>query len=261
MAPGASIYVFECPNYFNDLLSTMVGYTFIKQFSSSWNGEIYDPNPAGDFLLMEMAAQGQSFFVSSGDLDSYDYNVSAPSWPQDSPYATVVGGTELTMNGSGASYASETVVNLYPGFASEGSGGGVSVYYAIPYWQQGLSMTANQGSTTQRNVPDVAMVAYDVDAYIDGSRTRGGGGTGNLGATLGGLLGARQTSKPRSWTIPVPVSLTRRFMRLARGQATHLTPRLFTTLLQATTSTETRTSIRRSPVTTSASVGARPPSA
>src|ERR1019366_8130203 len=67
MAPGASIYVFECPIYFNDLLSAMVSYTSIKQFSSSWDGFVYDPNFGGDFLLMEMAAQGQSFFQASGD--------------------------------------------------------------------------------------------------------------------------------------------------------------------------------------------------
>src|ERR1019366_2745929 len=38
MAPGASIYVFESPSYPNDVLSTMVNYTFIKQFSTSWSG-------------------------------------------------------------------------------------------------------------------------------------------------------------------------------------------------------------------------------
>jgi len=57
-----------------------------------------------------------------------------------------------------------------------GSGGGISLSYAIPYWQQGLSMTANHGSTTQRNVPDVATVAIDLDAYINGAN-EGGGGT------------------------------------------------------------------------------------
>ena len=31
------------------------------------------------------------------------------------------------------------------------TGGGVSLAYPIPSWQQGISMTANQGSTTMRN--------------------------------------------------------------------------------------------------------------
>jgi subtilase family serine protease len=71
---------------------------------------------------MEMAAQGQSFFAASGDLDAYDYRSgNYPSWEQESPYATVVGGTVLTMNGSGASYASETVWNRNPGGGGWGS--------------------------------------------------------------------------------------------------------------------------------------------
>ena len=45
----------------------------------------------------------------------------------------------------------------------EASGGGVSLTYGIPAWQQGISMTANQGSTTMRNLPDVALVANNVD--------------------------------------------------------------------------------------------------
>jgi hypothetical protein len=180
MAPGASIYVFECPGYFNDVLSAMVSHTSIKQFSSSWHGGVSDPNPGGDFLLMEMAAQGQSFFQASGDGDAYvGITGREPQWPQDSPYVTAVGGTALTMNGSGASYASETVWNEFPN-APIGSGGGISDIsggnYAIPYWQQGFSMTANHGSSTQRNVPDVAMVAVNLALYIDGS-DQGGGGT------------------------------------------------------------------------------------
>src|ERR1035441_1678222 len=190
MAPGASIYVFESPSYPNDVLSTMVNYTFIKQFSTSWTlgggfytGGVGSPNPAGDVLLMEMAAQGQSFFAASGDFDAYHQGPfptdNPPSWEQESPYATVVGGTVLTMNGSGASYASETVWNPNPGgvYGSQvGSGGGLSLNYATPYWQQGVSMTANHGSTTQRNIPDVAMVAVGLDVYVNGS-DRGGGGT------------------------------------------------------------------------------------
>ncbi len=177
MAPGASIYVFECPAYFNDVLSAMVSYPAIKQFSSSWQNN-NDPNPAGDFLLMEMAAQGQTFFVSSGDSDAYGFNAnSAVVWPQDSPYATVVGGTVLTMNGSGTSYASETVLNVA---LNVGSGGGISSsstggYYPIPYWQQGISMAANGGSTTYRNSPDVAMVAINIDVYANGTNSGAGG--------------------------------------------------------------------------------------
>ena len=45
----------------------------------------------------------------------------------------------------------------------QASGGGISTVYAIPSWQQGISMTANQGSTTMRNMPDVALVANNIN--------------------------------------------------------------------------------------------------
>src|SRR4029077_12146387 len=39
--------------------------------------------------------------------------------------------------------------------------------WPIPYYQQGLDMTANFGSTTMRNSPDVAMVADNVYCVAD----------------------------------------------------------------------------------------------
>src|ERR1039457_1096374 len=96
------------------------------------------------------------------------------SWPSAAPNLTSVGGTELIMNGSGASYASETVWNQGGG---EGSSGGVNANYAFPYWQQGVSMTANGGSANYRNFPDVAMLAYDVDIRYGGGSENTIGGT------------------------------------------------------------------------------------
>jgi len=45
------------------------------------------------------------------------------------------------------------------------TGGGASLAYPIPTWQQGISMAANQGSTTMRNSPDVAMVANNITVF------------------------------------------------------------------------------------------------
>ncbi len=68
---------------------------------------------------------------------------------------------------------SETVWNWGNG---TGSSGGVSTYYSIPTWQKGISMVANQGSTTMRNIPDVAMVGDNVYvAYNNGSSGTFGG--------------------------------------------------------------------------------------
>ena len=58
-----------------------------------------------------------------------------------------------------------------------GSGGGVSTYYQIPWWQAGVDMTANLGSTTMRNVPDVALTADNVFVDYNNGSSGGFGGT------------------------------------------------------------------------------------
>jgi autotransporter-associated beta strand protein len=166
MAPYLTqVVVFEGNNW-DDILNSMAANNQIKQFSSSWLGA--SPDPTADQIYQEMIAQRQSFFQASGDADAWcGWNW----WPADDPYVTSVGGTMLTMNGSGASYASETVWNLgydppegWDGLSGDyvGSGGGVSTNYSIPVWQQGVNMTAVGGSTTMRNFPDVALTADNV---------------------------------------------------------------------------------------------------
>lgn len=183
MAPGLSrIYVFEAPNPspWVDLLNAMAANSSIKQFSCSWGGG--PPNPAGqgttaDQIFQQMAAQGQSFFNASGDSDAF---VGAIPFPSDDPYITEVGGTSLTMNGSGSSWALEAVWNEgtpNPNGGDWGSCGGISPTYPIPGWQQGINMTANQGSTTMRNTPDVAMVAANIYLIADNGSVFASGGT------------------------------------------------------------------------------------
>ena len=46
---------------------------------------------------------------------------------------------------------------------AQASAGGSSTVYSIPSWQQGISMPANQGSTTMRNSPDVSLVANNIN--------------------------------------------------------------------------------------------------
>ena len=92
--------------------------------------------------------------------------------PSSSPYVTMVGGTTLSM--SGAAFSSETVWNWGGG---TGSSGGISTAYTIPSWQAGISMAANLGSTTHRNIPDVALTADNVAVYY------GNGASGDFGGT------------------------------------------------------------------------------
>jgi hypothetical protein len=141
-----------------------------EQQSCSWG---FDINATTEQIFQQYAAQGQSFFLACGDDGAF---VGAVAEPADDPYVTVVGGTELTTSGPAGAWISETTWNSSS--ASEGvaaTGGGISITFPIPVWQQGISMTANQGSTTMRNVPDVSMVADNVWFYYGGEGSAVGG--------------------------------------------------------------------------------------
>jgi hypothetical protein len=191
MAPGLSkiiVYEGNSDNFIpNDILNVMAASNTVNNLSCcwSWSG---GPSTTTDAIFRQMAAEGQSFFNAAGDSDAFTTgadsingvdNPSLGNAPASSPYITQVGGTTLTMNGTGASYASETVWNWgYVASDAEylGSSGGISSHYSIPTWQTNVSMAVNQGSTTKRNIPDVAMNADNV--FIDfgngSSQTVGG---------------------------------------------------------------------------------------
>jgi hypothetical protein len=172
MAPGLSqVIVYEAGPYGNwhDILNRMATDDLAKQLSCSWYSPGGTSDPVADEIWQEMATQGQSFLNASGDDDAYTGLI---SFPADTPYITQVGGTELTMSGSGGSWTSETVWNWGDG---NGSGGGISTQYPIPTWQTNISMTANQGSTTMRNTPDVALTADNVYVRADGYNYNVGG--------------------------------------------------------------------------------------
>jgi hypothetical protein len=170
MAPALTkIVVFEAPNntaYFNDILNAMAASNSIKQFGCSWSYS-GTPNATMDQIFQQMGAQGQSFFDAAGDSDAYTGSTGVPN---DNPNITIVGGTTLSTTGPGGSWVSETVWNSGGGV---GSGGGISTYYSIPSWQTNIIMTTNQGSTTMRNIPDVALIADQVWVVHDNGVSSG----------------------------------------------------------------------------------------
>lgn len=153
MAPSvANIYVYEAPNVTANwvpLLSRIQTDNLCQQVSCSWSGG--GVNASGENVFLLMAGQGMSFFNATGDQDAFLGSISFPSM---SPNITECGGTTLTTSGPCGSYVSETVWNWNNG---TGSSGGWTNSYGIPWWQQGIDMTLNLGSTTYRNVPDVAL--------------------------------------------------------------------------------------------------------
>ncbi len=180
MAPGLSaILVFE-GNIPNDVLGSMAASNQVTQLSSSW-GWTGGPSTSTDNILQEMAAQGQSFFDASGDNLAYTLgnsstngvdNPNLQNAPASSPYLTSVGATTLTTSANG-SFAGETVWNN----GSAGTGGGTSSYYGIPSWQAGVSMASNGGSSSFRNIPDVAIVGDNIWVYYQDGEASGFSGT------------------------------------------------------------------------------------
>lgn len=168
MAPGLSrVLVYEgSPTatgaIVDDILNRMATDNQAKQLSCSWG---FDIDATSQQTFLQFAAQGQSFFLASGDNGAFSGPIFQPS---DDPNITVVGGTELTTDGAG-NWSSEVAWN--------GSGGGISTVYSIPDWQQGIDMSHNRGSSTMRNLPDVAMLAHNAWVIADRGRSFAADGT------------------------------------------------------------------------------------
>ncbi len=165
VAPGASkIAVYEGPNSGVGVLDTynrIAADNTAKSISTSW-GAAENANSASALqseasIFQQMAAQGQSIFAASGDSGAYDDGRTlSVDDPASQPYVTGVGGTHLTTNGAGGSYSAESTWNG-GSVSAGGSGGGISAVWSQPSYQSGAISSASGGSTTMRNVPDVAM--------------------------------------------------------------------------------------------------------
>ena len=205
MAPGLSqvrVYIGSGSDDAN-ILNSMASENIAKQISSSWSWRPADPS-TDDPFFKEFAAQGQSFFAASGDDGAYDATIDPFFYPQEDAYVTAVGGTHLTTNGAGGSWSSETAWNSAP-YTLAGSGGGISPdSIAIPSWQTGIANSSNGGSTTLRNVPDVAMEG-DFDNYtcIGGTCTGGWAGTSFAAPRWAGFMALVNEQAVEAGTAPL----------------------------------------------------------
>jgi len=166
MAPGASFIVYE-GNSAVDILSRIASDNKAKQISCSFGW--YPPSSTENQLYQQLVSQGQAFFVASGDGGAYGDTIQIFS-PTDNPNIICVGGTYLSTNDAGGIWTSETGWN--------GSGGGISRTFIIPYYQKGVSNSANQASVRYRNFPDVAATAAFQFYFVYNNGSKGGiGGT------------------------------------------------------------------------------------
>jgi uncharacterized repeat protein (TIGR01451 family) len=172
MAPGlAGVIVYEGKTG-DSVLNRMAADNVAKQLSASWT---YPTDALTTQIFQQFGAQGQSYFNASGDSGAYS---GSPSSPSDNPYITSVGGTTLTTRGPAGAWVSEKVWSwISAGTGNGASSGGISATWAIPSWQVGISTTGNHGSSTMRNIPDVAMVADNVLVVANNGQQLNLGGT------------------------------------------------------------------------------------
>jgi Pro-kumamolisin, activation domain len=110
MAPGLSqVLVYEgsptsTTASINDILNRMATDNLAKQLSCSWG---FDIDVTTEQIFQQYAAQGQSFFLASGDSEAFSGAVFQPA---DNPFITIVGGTDLT-TGNAQAWVSETTWN------------------------------------------------------------------------------------------------------------------------------------------------------
>ena len=119
--------------------------------------------------FMQMAAQGQSMFVASGDRGAYgDGSTLSVEDPSSQPYVTSVGGTTLHYHYDGSvSYTESTWMGTFANipYNGGGSGGGISSVWRLPSYQNGVVSAASLGSASMRNIPDVSLNADPNTGY------------------------------------------------------------------------------------------------
>ena len=173
MATSSSILVYEAPSsgYYTEY-QTIANDNLARTISSSWStceaALSSSSKNTENTIFQQMATQGQTMFVAAGDDGSEGcVRVSgstalAVGDTVGQPYVTAVGGTKLSINSSSNAYTSEVTWNDYSGGGA--GGGGISTYWAKPYWQTGTG-TSNTYSNGNRQVPDVSAVASSNSGY------------------------------------------------------------------------------------------------
>ena len=195
MAPGAAVlivYEDTSNNADIDIFNQYASDNIAKQMS--WSFGIGPGNAAMDeTAFAEFHAQGQNFFVASGDAGDFHGD---GGWPGFSGDVTDVGGTVLTTDGAGGPWQAEA--------AWVGSGGGwcdssirsnpcfgspYDVIDETPSYQVPVITTANGGSRLYRNVPDVAAEANTDNFWCSSGTCQGGiGGTSLAAPRWAGFL-------------------------------------------------------------------------
>lgn len=211
IAPDARIVVYFAPNTdagFLDAITTAVHDKTHKPsvISISWGGPesswTQQSLTAYDQAFQAAAAMGVTICAASGDSGSSDgVNDGADhvDFPASSPYILACGGTSL--QAAKGTIAGEVVWNNGVGHGA--GGGGVSSFFALPPWQEGLQATTGSGAASplrNRGVPDISgdadpQTGYDV--RVDGQDAVFGG-TSAVAPLWAGLIARINAAKGSS---------------------------------------------------------------
>ncbi len=130
--------------------------------SNSWGAAEQGIEPASDLQppfndpgVVITASAGDDGFRNWAAAHASERNVT--QYPASSPHVVAVGGTRLAPLGIGGSWQGESVWN-----GSGAGGGGCSVLFTAPAWQQQAADWSSVGCATQRSVADVSA---DADPY------------------------------------------------------------------------------------------------
>ncbi|MBV8371535.1 MAG: S8/S53 family peptidase [Candidatus Eremiobacteraeota bacterium] len=165
---------------------------------------------AGDMVLVEAAAQGQTLFASTGDTGAYCGAAGVPpnggvggapliEWPAASPYAVAVGGTDLFSNVDGT-YLGED--------AWQSGGGGLSQFEYSPYWESPAQpVGTTPAGLTFRGAPDIA---YDAGIETGALLWQGGteyitGGTSLASPMAAGVYARMQSAHGNALGFAAPL--------------------------------------------------------
>jgi kumamolisin len=180
IAPGANIVVYFAPDAtdqsFLGVMNAILGDTVNKPniVSISWGGPEDEATAQFrnefDQLLQSAASLGVTVCVAAGDNDSADFAANDPNWdgnahvdfPASDPFVLACGGTQLTASNSAIS---KEVV--WDDGKNDGTGGGVSRFFALPTYQQnaGVPPATDPAGPVMRGVPDVAGDAAPASGY------------------------------------------------------------------------------------------------
>jgi subtilase family serine protease len=175
MAPAAKIVYVGAPNNRQDLDAAMnhvVDQHLAQIVTNSYGFGTTELLPPGyvkpmEDTLIQAAIEGIGVYFSSGDNgdESSSFGFATTDWPASSPWVTAVGGTSLGIDASNqravetgwgtSNYnCNSTTLACTPTGWLYGAGGGVSVVFAEPWYQQLAGLTLSG-----RGLPDVAALA------------------------------------------------------------------------------------------------------